>query len=249
MKRAKKFILIFLGPPGSGKGTQAEMISKKIKLPTISTGELLREEIRAKTKIGRTVEKIIAKGKYAPEEIIEKIISKRIKKADAKRGFILDGFPRNKKQLNYLIEMLKIKRNLKRNRIPHRVSDFFVISNRASDPFVIAILVDVSDKEVKSRLGGRRVCACGATYHIKFNPPKKKGVCDLCGSKLRIRDDDKPSVIANRLKIYHKEIAPIINYWEKNGKLIKINGEQSIKKVQKNILNSLNSKFKITNRK
>ena len=216
MLKINKTILIFFGPPGSGKGTQAEMISKKFKLPTISTGELLRQEIKDRTKTGKEVEKIISKGKYAPERIIKEIILKRIKNKDVKAGYILDGYPRNKKQLNFILKNFKL-----------------------DDVKVLAILVDVSDREVKSRLGGRRVCGCGATYHIKFNPPKKKGICDLCDSKLYIRDDDKPSVIASRLKIYHKEVAPILDYWNKNDKLIKINGEQSIEKVQKDIIKEL----------
>jgi adenylate kinase len=192
------------------------MLSKKNKLPTISTGELLRREIKDKTILGKRVENIISQGKYVSDGIITKIIFKRIKNKDARKGYIFDGFPRNKKQLNSLIKNLNL-----------------------GEAEVLAILVDVSDKEVKSRLGGRRVCNCGATYHIKFNPPKKKGVCDSCGSKLFIRDDDRPSVITNRLKIYHRETDPILDYWEKNDKLIGINGEQSIKKVQQDIIKRL----------
>ncbi len=221
MNKKNRTILIFFGPPGSGKGTQAEMASLKYKIPAISTGDLLRNEIKKKTAIGNKVKNIIAKGKYVSEEIIIKMINNRVKKKDAKNGYILDGFPRNKSQLDYLMKNLNI-----------------------GESKVLAILVDVSDKEVKSRLGGRRVCSCGETYHIKFNPPKKKGVCDLCGSKLLIRDDDKPSVINNRLKIYHKEIDPILRYWKKSGKLVKINGEQSIEKVQGDVVRGLNKNNK-----
>lgn len=216
MSNGVKKILIFFGAPGSGKGTQAKIVSKKIKLPTISTGELLRQEIKEKTKLGQKVEKTIAKGKYVSDNVIAEIILKRTKNKDAKNGYIFDGFPRNKKQLNNLTSNF----NLGRSR-------------------VFAVLVDVGDKEVKSRLGGRRVCGCGMTYHLKFNPPKKKGICDQCSSKLYTRKDDKPSVIADRLKIYHKEIAPLLSYWDKDDKLIRINGEQSIKKVQQDIIKEL----------
>ena len=215
----KKVILIFLGPPGSGKGTQAEMISAMIKIPVISTGKLLRQEVKGKTEIGKKVENILSRGDLVPNNVIEKLLFKRILKRDVSRGFILDGYPRKKSQQDNLMKELKniIKKNDK----------------------VFAVLVDVGNKEVKSRLGGRRVCVCGDTYHIKFNPPKKKGICDLCGSKLRIRADDKPSVIIDRLKIYRKEIAPIIDYWKKNSKLIKVDGEQSIEAVHEEIWEKL----------
>ncbi len=219
MLNKNKTILIFLGPPGSGKGTQAEMVSKRTKLPAISTGKLLRQEVKGKTKIGKEVEKIVSRGDLVSNSIIEKLLFKRISKRDASGGFILDGYPRKKSQQDNL--MKKLKNIIK------------------EEDKIFAILVDVGDREVKSRLGGRRMCACGATYHLKFSPPKKKGVCDLCGSKLRVRADDKPSVIADRLKIYHKEIAPILDYWERSGRLIRVDGERSIKKVNRDIVKSL----------
>ena len=216
-----KTILIFFGAPGSGKGTQAKILSEKNKLPTISTGELLRQEIKERTKLGQKVENIISKGEYVSDNIIANIILKRTKNKDAKNGYIFDGYPRNKKQLDNLIKNF----NLGKAR-------------------VFAVLVNVGDKEVKKRLGGRRVCGCGMTYHIKFNPPKKKNVCNQCGEKLHIRKDDKTSVIADRLKIYHKEVAPLLKYWDDDGRLIKVNGEQDIKKVQKDIVKEL-KKYKI----
>lgn len=212
-----KTIFIFFGPPGSGKGTQAEMVAKKYSIPRISTGDLLRDETKRKTKIGEEVEKIMARGKLVPEKIIKSLILNRINNKDAKKGFILDGYPRNMSQQNDLMR---------------------AISKEAK---VSAALINVSDKEIKNRLGGRRMCACGATYHLKYNPPKKKGICDLCGNKLFIREDDKPSVISDRLKLYHREIAPILKYWKKNGGLIKIDGEQSIWAVQRGILKKLKS--------
>lgn len=211
-----KIILIFFGSPGSGKGTQAEMISRDLGLPNVSSGELLRREIAEKTKIGKAAAKIVSSGKLVSDEIVKKIIYKRTGEKDAAKGFILDGYPRNKKQLNSLI----IDLNLSRQK-------------------VFAIFVEVGDKEIKSRLGGRRVCGCGATYHLKYNPPKKKEICDICGNKLIIRKDDKPGVIKDRLKVYHKEIKAILKYWEKEKKLIKVNGEQEIKDVYRDIKKEL----------
>lgn len=214
MNTKNRKIIIFFGPPGSGKGTQAEMLSEKFKIPRISTGDLLRDEIKRKTKIGQEVEKIVAKGKLAPEKIIKELILKSFNKKEAKMGFILDGFPRNIGQQSYLMKVIKKEDSR-------------------------AILIGVSDKEVKERLGGRRMCACGATYHFKYSSPKKKGVCDICGKKLYIREDDKPKVISERLKIYYKEMAPVLKYWEDAGCLIKINGEQNIKKVRGDIIQNL----------
>ncbi len=214
-----KTILIFFGPPGSGKGTQASLLAAKLKLPIIATGDLLRDEIARRTAIGRKAEKILAKGKLVPDSIVCGVIDKRFKNKDIRDGFILDGFPRDKKQLNYLIK--KIKK---------------IASDQNN---VQAILVDVGDKEVLKRLSGRRVCGCGATYHLKYNPPKKKAVCDVCGGKLYIRDDDRPQVIKRRLKLYHKEMRPVLAYWAREKKLISINGEQSIKKIYVDIMKEL----------
>jgi len=206
----EKIYLIFLGPPGSGKGTQAQMLSAKAKLPIISTGELLRHEQEKNTNKGKMIKEIIVKGKLVSNKIVEAIINKRLTAKDANKGMIFDGFPRNKNQLRHLTGKLG-KNN------------------------VYAILVDVSDKEVKRRLGGRRMCACGATYHLKYNPPQKSGICDLCRGKLFIRNDDRPKVIADRLKLYHQQSEPLIDYWLQSKRLIKINGGQNISRVRKDI--------------
>lgn len=217
-----KNIFIFFGPPGSGKGTQADMLAEKMKLPVVSPGELLRHEINAKTDLGLEVEKKLAKGKMVANEIVEKIIDRRLSKRDAQKGFVLDGYPRTKNQLNNLSDRLKKISSVKDN--------------------VYAFLVDVKDLEVKKRLGGRRVCDCGASYHLKYNPPKKKGFCDLCGNKLSIREDDKPAVIRDRLYSYHKKIKPLLGYWSKDDRLIIIDGSQPIKKVEKDIQKFLKQK-------
>lgn len=213
----KKNIIVFFGPPGSGKGTQAMALAKKLKIPTISLGEIFRAEINKKTKLGEEVAATIAKGKLVKEIVVETMIDQRLAKEDVKKGFILDGYPRNEKQNNELIKKIKKFNNNK----------------------TTAILVNVSDKEVKRRLGGRRICVCGKNYHLLYNPPKKKDVCDRCGQKILIRKDDKPEVIAARLKLYHQEVRPILIYWGKNNGLLKINGEQNIKEVEKEIMNKL----------
>lgn len=217
-----KNIIIFFGPPGSGKGTQAMALAKRLKIPTISLGELFRTEINKKTKLGNEVAVTIAKGKLVKEKIVETIIDQRLARQDVKNGFILDGYPRNEKQNKELIKKIK----------------------KFSNKETRAILVNVSDKEVKRRLGGRRICVCGRNYHLLYKPPKKKDICDKCGKKLLVRKDDKPMVIASRLKFYHQEIRPILAYWKKSGKLLKINGEQDIKKVEEEIINKLKSKNK-----
>jgi len=222
---SNKIFLIFFGPPGSGKGTQVDMLAKKLKLPVICPGELLRHEIGLKTKIGKQVKSLVDLGKLVPDEIVEKIIDQRLKKPDAQKGAIFDGYPRRQKQLDFLIK-----------RLARITSD---------KDYIYAILIDVSDREIKQRLSGRRACDCGAVYHLKYNPPKKSGICDLCGKKLYIRDDDKSKVIAGRLKLYYEQTKPLIDFWQKKGKLIKINGEQSIKDVEKEIW----SKIKVISNK
>jgi len=212
-----KNIIIFFGPPGSGKGTQAEMLEGKTDWKKISTGDLFRSEIAAETKFGKSADKYLKAGKLVPDKITVKLVEQGLKQKAS--GFIFDGFPRNKKQLNQLLGLFK--KMLKKN------------------DQVYAIEVAVSDKEVKQRLSQRRMCACGRVYHLFYNPPINAGVCDICGGKLFIRNDDKPKVIANRLKIYHHDGEPILDYWQKQGKLIKIDGEQPIRKIHEEIMGRL----------
>lgn len=212
-----KSIIIFFGPPGSGKGTQADLLSKKTGWKKISTGDLLRAEIAAKTELGRSVDKLLKTGKLVSDKIVAELVGNGLKKKMP--GFIFDGYPRNMKQLKDLLEIFD--KRLKK-------------SDQTQ-----AISVEVSDKEVKRRLGLRRMCVCGAVYHLEYNPPINEGVCDICGRKLFTRNDDKPKVIAHRLKVYHKEGEPILDYWHKQGKLIKINGEQPIKKIHEEIVDNL----------
>ncbi|MFA6171048.1 MAG: adenylate kinase [Patescibacteria group bacterium] len=209
---AKNFYIMF-GPPGSGKGTQAEILGKRLNLPTISTGVLLRKEIENKTELGKEVESIMAAGNLVSDEIVAKMIDNRLKEKDAGQGAILDGYPRTLNQQDFLLSIFK----------------------KTAEAVVTPLLVDVSDDEVIKRLGGRRACACGATYHMIYKPPKNDEICDVCGTKLVVRPDDQPEVIKERLKVYHKNVDPVIDYWKKSGKLIIINGEPPIKEVAEEI--------------
>ncbi len=218
----QRIFFILMGPPGSGKGTQAKELSAWLGMPTVSVGNLLRHEEEAGTPLGKEIKPLIDKGNMAPDPIIEAIVTKRLQNRDTARGVIFDGYPRTKPQLNYFVNNFLAKR----------------------DTEALAILIMVSDKEVMNRLSGRRVCDCGATYHILYNPPKRPGICDKCGRKLYIRHDDKPEVIAKRLAQYHQLSAPLIGYWRRQKKLVSINGEQPIKEVQDDIRRAIIKKFK-----
>lgn len=217
-----RIYIIFFGPPGSGKGTQAEILSEKFKLPIISVGALLRREIESKTDLGKKIKPIVEQGHLIDDDIANEIIARRVRAGEIDRGAIFDGYPRKISQQDFFISLL----------------DELIEENDN----MYAILVDVSDEVALKHLGGRRSCSCGATYHIVNNPPKQEGVCDDCGQKLFIRNDDKEEVIAKRLQIYHEIVKPMLDYWEKNGKLFRVNGEQSIEEVQSDIINLLNKR-------
>lgn len=218
----KKSFFIFFGPPGSGKGTQADMIGKSLRLPVISPGELLRHERDNKTPIGKLVEKSLSEGKLVRDKIIEEILDKRLSKRDTKKGFILDGYPRRLSQLRLLKKRFK--------------------NIALTKDLIIAFYINVSDSDVKKRFSGRRVCDCGAAYHIKYNPPKKNGICDLCGKKLYKRKDDEPKIIAGRLKKFHEGIRPLINDFKDSKQFIKIDGSKNIKNVYKDIFKKIKEK-------
>jgi len=197
--------IVFLGPQGSGKGTQAELLAKDLKLPVISTGAIYREESKKKTVLGEQVGTYMNQGKLVPDDITNALVSRRLEKKDCAKGFILDGFPRTLSQASALDEMVVLTH---------------------------VILINISDKEAVYRISGRLMCKCGATYHQKFNPPKVIGVCDNCGEKLFVRkDDSEESALRKRLAIYHQEIDPIIEYYRQKNVLFQINGEKSISEV------------------
>lgn len=212
-----KTILIFFGPPGSGKGTQADLLLKENNWKKISTGDLLRAETALKSSLGKQAERYMKAGKLVPDKLIIDLVKKSLKQKV--NGFIFDGYPRTYRQLKDLLEMFK--KCLKK------------------DDQILTFLVDVSDKEVEHRLSQRRMCSCGSVYHLIYNPPINKGICDVCHQKLFVRDDDKVKVIKNRLEIYHQNIKLILDYWQKAGKLIKINGEQSINKIHQDLIEQL----------
>ncbi len=213
----KRYFIVF-GPPGSGKGTQVKVLAERLGLPAISTGDLLRSEIEKGTPIGLSVKSLLAKGKLASDEAAGELLLKRLRRRDTAAGVIFDGYPRRLSQQEFLLGHLAAKR---------------------PEPLITPLLIDVSDEEVVRRISGRRACLCGAVYHITSKPPKEDGKCDRCGGKLFIRDDDKPSVVKARLKTYHKESAKILDYWHKQGNLIEINGEQTIEKVDAELMRKL----------
>lgn len=193
------------------------MLARKTGWKKISTGDLLRAEVAAGTKLGKLADKYMKTGKLVPDKFIIDLVEKSLKQKVS--GFIFDGFPRNNQQLNQLLAIFK-KVLKKTDRL-------------------YALEVAVSDAEVKQRLGKRRMCACGKVYHLSYNPPINDGVCDICDGKIFIRNDDKPKVISGRLKIYHKQGKPILNYWQKQNKLIRIDGEQAIAKIHNEIVEKL----------
>ncbi len=220
-----KKIIIFFGPPGSGKDTQAKKISDKFNIPLISTGEILRQKSKKQDDFAKKIRSIISKGRLVATETVELLLDQRLTKNDTKQGFILDGYPRNKVQLKHLKKKLrKVKKE--------------------ESTVVLAVYINVSDRKVKERLEGRRICSkCGHTYHIKYNPPARPGYCDICGGELYQRKDDNLKVIEERLKIYHKRIDPLLEYFRDNEKLIKINGNPLIKEVAKEVFKKIKIYF------
>ncbi|OFZ51703.1 MAG: adenylate kinase [Bdellovibrionales bacterium RIFOXYC1_FULL_54_43] len=191
-------ILVLLGPPGSGKGTQAKKIVRDRDWPQLSTGDMLRAAIAAGTALGREAKRYMDSGSLVPDQVVIGLIRERTEQPDAKAGFILDGFPRTVPQAQALDQMLQ---------------------SRASKVDRV-VLFEIPDEELVRRLSGRRTCLkCGAMYHIENAPPEKKDVCGHCGSELTQRDDDRPEIISKRLKVYHEQTAPVAEYYRKQSKL------------------------------
>ena len=210
--------LILLGAPGSGKGTQAKFLVRKYSIPQISTGDILREEVKSGTVLGLKAKEYMDKGQLVPDEVVVGMVEERVKKGDCTAGFILDGFPRTVAQADALEGTLqRMKKALSR-----------------------VILVNVDEDELVKRLTGRRVCEkCGAGYHVIFDPPKQEGVCDKCQGKLYQRDDDKESTIRNRLKVYNNQTAPLIEYYQKKQLLSLVDGMGSIEEIFRRISKAL----------
>ncbi len=207
--------IVFLGPPGAGKGTQAETISKEEKIPHISSGNLLREAVEAGTETGVKARYYIEKGLLVPDQIVVDIIKDRILKNDCKRGFILDGFPRTLSQARVLDEMLK---NL-------------------GSRLDLVLYFAVSKESVVLRLSGRRICTnCGANYHTTYVPPSIEGICNKCGGRLNHRADDKPETVLERLRVYSEQTEDVVEYYKKSGILKEIQSDVSIEIITKTVL-------------
>lgn len=215
--------LIIFGPPGAGKGTQAKKISKYFNIPHISTGDMLREVVKKGTLFGRKAEKYISKGNLVPDELVIKILKKRIKRKDCNKGFILDGFPRNIKQQKYLSSLLK----------------------EIEKPIERVINLIVTDEEIKKRLLGRRVCSvCKRNFNIyQSNSDEKTDKCPVCGGKLIIRGDDNIETVKNRLNVYSEQTEPVTEYYYKKNLVIEIDGGNSPEGVFKDIKNILEDIF------
>ncbi len=203
--------LILLGAPGAGKGTQAELLVKRLSIPAISTGNMLREAIANGTELGKQAKQYMDEGGLVPDELILGIVADRVSQPDCRKGFILDGVPRTLAQAQALED--------KGIRIDHVIS------------------IEVDDAEIEGRMTGRRVCpACGASYHVTANPPKHDGLCDACGAALIVRKDDAPETVRHRLEVYHASTEVLKDFYAGLGRLRTVNGSQSIEGANEDIL-------------
>ncbi|CAJ37629.1 adenylate kinase [Methanocella arvoryzae] len=201
---------VLFGPPGAGKGTQAKFLSEELNVPHISTGDILRENVKKGTALGLKAKSYMDKGELVPDNLLIDLIKDRLSQPDCRKGFLLDGFPRTIPQAEALDEIL---------------DDI----NKKLDG---VINIDVGSGELIRRLSGRRICrSCGASYHLVFNPPKAKDLCDSCGGELYQRDDDKEVAIKNRLDVYVRQTQPVLEYYKKKNLLIDIDGEKEIDEV------------------
>ncbi len=210
--------LIMLGAPGAGKGTQAKKIAAKYQIPHISTGDIFRANIKAGTELGMKAKSYMDQGQLVPDDVTIGMLLDRISQDDSKAGYVLDGFPRTIPQAESLTAALKER----------------------GEKIDYAVNVDVPDENIVNRMSGRRACiGCGATYHILFNAPKTADVCDTCGEKLVLRDDDKPETVQKRLTVYHDQTQPLIDYYKKEGALVEVDGTQDMEKVFQDIVKIL----------
>ena len=210
--------LIMLGAPGAGKGTQAARIAEELKIPHISTGDIFRANIKNGTELGKKAKSYMDAGKLVPDELVCDLVADRIAKDDCKEGFILDGFPRTIPQAEALDKAV----------------------DALGTKIDYAVNIDVPDESIVRRMGGRRACVgCGATYHIKYNPPKTENICDVCGKELILRDDDKPETVQTRLNVYHEQTQPLIDYYTKKGIIATVDGTQSMDDVFAGILKGI----------
>ena len=206
--------LILLGAPGAGKGTQAEILSAKLRIPTISTGNILRAAVKEGTPIGLEAKRYMDAGQLVPDSVIIGIVAQRLEQPDCAGGFILDGVPRTIGQAEAL--------------------------DAAGVTFDHVLSIEISDEEIEERMEGRRVCqSCGAPYHVKAKPPKREGVCDSCGGALIQRDDDKPETVRRRLEVYHQETEPLKDYYQAKGILVPVDNQDTIEGTTQVIMEAL----------
>lgn len=206
--------LILLGAPGAGKGTQAELLTEKLGIPAISTGNMLREAMKNGTEVGKQAKSYMDQGLLVPDDVIIGIVRERVSQPDCQKGFILDGVPRTIPQAEAL--------------------------EKAGIRIDYVVSIEIDDSVIENRMSGRRVCsACGASYHVVANPPKKEGICDLCGGELVIRKDDVPETVHRRLEVYHQETEALKDYYAKLGKLKLVEGNQPIEDANKAILDAI----------
>ncbi|MGI5991555.1 MAG: adenylate kinase [Methanosarcina sp.] len=206
--------LILFGPPGAGKGTQAKKMVDLYGIPQISTGDILRANVREGTELGLAAKAYMDKGELVPDEVLIGIIKNRLKEQDCEKGFILDGYPRTRPQADALTILL----------------------DEINKPIDVVLNLEVPDDELVERISGRLMCSkCGASYHRTFNPPKKEGVCDICGGELFQRDDDREEAVMNRLDVYKKQTQPLIDYYTKKGILVTLDGTKGINEVFEDI--------------
>ncbi|MBW2061678.1 MAG: adenylate kinase [Deltaproteobacteria bacterium] len=202
--------MVLLGPPGAGKGTQAKMLIEKYGIPQISTGDILRENLKNQTELGMQAKKYMDAGKLVPDEVVIGIIDNRLKENDCQKGYMLDGFPRTVAQAEALDKILSSRNS----GIDHVIS------------------IDVPREDLLARLTGRRTCRqCGQGYHVIFDPPKKEGVCDKCSGELYQRDDDNEATVASRLEVYANQTQPLIDYYQNKGLLRPVNGQGKIQEI------------------
>lgn len=206
--------LIMFGPPGAGKGTQADILCRRYGIKKISSGDALRDVIRSGSELGEQVKALMDEGRFVPNEIVTEIIRDRISSPDCANGFILDGFPRNLEQAKELVDM-----GVRVNK---------------------ALLINVPDEVLVDRVQGRVMCdKCGASFHLKNNPPAVEGVCDKCGGHLQARHDDRPETVRARLKVYHEQTDPVVDFYRDRGVLSEIDGTASIEAAAEEILKIL----------
>ncbi len=207
--------IIMLGAPGAGKGTQAKKIASKYGIPHISTGDIFRANIKNGTELGKKAKVFMDQGLLVPDELVVDLIMDRFQEADCQNGYVLDGFPRTIPQAKALDDALA----------------------KNNDAMEYAIDVDVPDENIINRMSGRRACVgCGGTYHLVTIPPKTEGICDTCGGELILREDDKPETVQNRLKVYHDQTQPLIDYYQGKGILKTVDGTKSPEAVLEDII-------------